>query len=43
MPKYKFRIIKEGDIEEPSRGIMTESESETATDHVVALEDAVSS
>ncbi|KAK7374178.1 hypothetical protein VNO80_07604 [Phaseolus coccineus] len=40
LPKYKFRIIKEGDIEEPSRGIMTESESETATEHVVALEDA---
>lgn len=44
MPKYKFRIIKEfkkeGDIEESSRGIMTESESETATAHVIALEDA---
>ncbi|CAJ1816161.1 unnamed protein product [Sphenostylis stenocarpa] len=39
LPKYKFRIIK-GDIEESSRGIMTEFESETATEHVVALEDA---
>ncbi|KAG5014139.1 hypothetical protein AAZX31_09G243900 [Glycine max] len=44
LPKYKFIIIKEfkkeGDIEESSRGIMTESESETATEHVIALEDA---
>ena len=43
LPKYKFRIIKEGDIEESSRGIMIESETGTATEHVVALEDAVSS
>ena len=46
MPKYKFIIIKEfkkeGDIEESSRGIMTETESETAAEHVIALEDAVS-
>ncbi|RZB53611.1 E3 ubiquitin-protein ligase At1g63170-like [Glycine soja] len=44
LPKYKFRIIKEfkkeGDIEESSRGIMTETESETAAEHVIALEDA---
>ena len=44
LPKYRFRIIKEfkkeSDIEESSRGIMTESESETATEHVIALEDA---
>ncbi|KAK7340182.1 hypothetical protein VNO77_20878 [Canavalia gladiata] len=44
LPKYKFRMVKEvkkgGDIEETSRGIMTECDSETATQHVVALEDA---
>ncbi|TKY65534.1 E3 ubiquitin-protein ligase [Spatholobus suberectus] len=43
LPKYKFRIIKEfkkGDIEEFSRGIMTESDCETATEHVISLEDA---
>lgn len=44
LPKYNFRIIKEfkkeGDIEETSRGIMIESDSETASEHVIALEDA---
>ncbi|KAK7394851.1 hypothetical protein VNO78_15392 [Psophocarpus tetragonolobus] len=44
LPKYKFRIVKEfkkeGDIEESSRGIMTESDCETATEHAIALEDA---
>nr|KYP64372.1 E3 ubiquitin-protein ligase At4g11680 family [Cajanus cajan] len=44
LPKYNFRIIKEfkkeGDIEETSRGKMIESDSETASEHVIALEDA---
>ncbi|RDY11772.1 E3 ubiquitin-protein ligase, partial [Mucuna pruriens] len=43
LPKYKFRMIKEFKKgEESFRGIMTESDSEAATEHVVALEDAVS-
>ncbi|XP_027352683.1 E3 ubiquitin-protein ligase At1g63170-like [Abrus precatorius] len=43
LPKYKFGMIKEfkkGDIEESSRGIMTECDSENATQRVIALEDA---
>ncbi|KAK7294988.1 hypothetical protein RJT34_17889 [Clitoria ternatea] len=44
LPKYKFRMIKEfkkdSDIEESSRGIMTDCDSNTATEHVLALEDA---
>ncbi|KAK7317525.1 hypothetical protein RJT34_01840 [Clitoria ternatea] len=47
LPKYKFRMRKEfkkdNDIEESSRGIMTDCDSNTATEHVIALEDAVSS
>lgn len=46
LPKYKFRMIKEfkkeGDIEESSRGIMTECDNDTTAEHVIALEDAVS-
>ncbi|CAI8598442.1 unnamed protein product [Vicia faba] len=44
LPKYKFRIIKElkkeGDAQESSRGVMTECESGSASEHIIALEDA---
>ncbi|XP_061359274.1 E3 ubiquitin-protein ligase At1g63170-like [Gastrolobium bilobum] len=44
LPKYEFRMIKEfkeeGEIQESSRGIMTECDSDTASEHVIALEDA---
>lgn len=47
LPKYKFRIIKEfkkeGDAQESSRGVMTECDSDSASEHIIALEDAVSS
>lgn len=41
LPKYKFK--KEGDAQESSRGVMTECDSDTASEHVIASEDAVSS
>lgn len=44
LPKYKFRMIKEskeeGDAQESSRGVMMECDSDTASEHVIALEDA---
>ncbi|XP_058739878.1 E3 ubiquitin-protein ligase At1g63170-like [Vicia villosa] len=44
LPKYKFRIIKEfkkdGDAQESSRGVMTECDSDLASEHIIALEDA---
>ncbi|KAL5071884.1 hypothetical protein RYX36_022771 [Vicia faba] len=44
LPKYKFRIIKElkkeGDAQESSRGVMTECDSGSASEHIIALEDA---
>ncbi|KAF7844601.1 E3 ubiquitin-protein ligase [Senna tora] len=45
LPKYKFRRIEglkkvDGDIQEPSRGIMTECESDTPAENVLSLEDA---
>lgn len=44
LPKYKFRMIKEfkkeGDIQESSSGVMTKCDSDTAAEHVIALEDA---
>ncbi|CAJ2671171.1 unnamed protein product [Trifolium pratense] len=44
LPKYKFRMIKEfkkeGDGEESSRGVMTEYDSDSASEHVIAVEDA---
>jgi hypothetical protein len=51
LPKYRFRMIKEfkqeDDTEESSRGVMTECDTDTdsdpASEHVIALEDAVSS
>jgi hypothetical protein len=49
LPKYKFQMIKElkkeGDAEESSRGVMTEcdTDSDPVSEHVIALEDAVSS
>lgn len=47
LPKYKFRMIKESkkedDIPESSRGIMIECDNDAAAEHVIALEDAVSS
>lgn len=38
LPKYKFK--KEGDAQESSRGVMTECDSDTASEHVIASEDA---
>lgn len=47
LPKYKFRIIKEfkkeGEAQESSRGVMMECDSDSASEHIIALEDAVSS
>lgn len=47
LPKYQFRIIKEikkeGDAQESSQGMMIECDSDAAAEHLVALEDAVSS
>ncbi|KAI5428848.1 hypothetical protein KIW84_033735, partial [Lathyrus oleraceus] len=44
LPKYNFRIIKEfkkeGDAQESSRGVMMECDSDSASEHIIALEDA---
>ncbi|KAI4328741.1 hypothetical protein L6164_021074 [Bauhinia variegata] len=45
LPKYKFRRVEElekenNDIQESSRGIITECDSDTPVEHVLPLEDA---
>lgn len=47
LPRYKFRKIGEfekqnGEIQGPFGGVMTECDTDSPTEHVLPLEDAVS-